>query len=419
MGASVRYAYGGWYVFIRHRGERAAQKCVDEQHALDTQKAVLTAMTAGQFDIAALKKKPETPKEETIATVKEYYEHTFLPVYVESAVASSTRANYASNFKTHITPALGAIPLNKIGHDKMEEFVSDLVKKNLAKASIQTILKNLCTLFNHAKKRKVIVDNPAEGLTQLYSQATATEVFEPLTKKEVPLFLAAAKEHAPQYYAMFFTAIHTGVRQGELAGLQTGDMDFNGKYLVVQRSIDRIHKKVVPTKTKRIRRVDLSDELIGVLKEHIRQQKEYWLRQETKPDAEGKKEPKKQPEWLFPNQEGSWPDMANVAERHFHRCMEKAGLHRRRPYDMRHTFASLLLTAGAPIAYVSEQMGHQNIQLTVKLYGHLQPGANRHWMNKLPGAKKRSKTTASPRAWRVVASGAQKIKRPPATAATR
>jgi integrase len=68
--------------------------------------------------------------------------------------------------------------------------------------------------------------------------------------------------------------------------------------------------------------------------------------------------------------------------------MEKAGLHRRRPYDLRHTFASLLLTAGAPIAYVSEQMGHQNIQLTVKLYGHLQPGANRHWMNKLPGAKK-------------------------------
>jgi len=80
--------------------------------------------------------------------------------------------------------------------------------------------------------------------------------------------------------------------------------------------------------------------------------------------------------------------MANIAERHFHRCMEKAELHRRRPYDLRHTFASLLLTAGAPIAYVSEQMGHQNIQLTVKLYGHLQPGANRHWMNKLPGANK-------------------------------
>ena len=39
------------------------------------------------------------------------------------------------------------------------------------------------------------------------------------------------------YVIDLFTAIHTGVREGELAGLQTGDIDFNGKYLVVRRSI--------------------------------------------------------------------------------------------------------------------------------------------------------------------------------------
>jgi hypothetical protein len=67
-----------------------------------------------------------------------------------------------------------------------------------------------------------------------------------------------------------------------------------------------------------------------------------------------------------------------------HSLLAATHRHRRRPYDLRHSFASLLLTQGAPIAYVSEQMGHQNIQLTVKLYGHLQPGGNRHWMNTLP-----------------------------------
>jgi len=45
-----------------------------------------------------------------------------------------------------------------------------------------------------------------------------------------------------------------------------------------------------------------------------------------------------------------------------------------------------MLTNGAPMQYVSEQMGHKNINLTVKLYGHLQPSANRHWNNSLPGA---------------------------------
>src|SRR5262245_22447437 len=140
-------------------------------------------------------------------------------------------------------------------------------------------------------------------------------------------------------------------------------------------------------KTKRIRRVDLSDELIVVLKEHVRQQREYWFAKANKhakenPDAE----PMKQPEWLFPNDEGSWLNMSNLSNRHYKRCLEKAGLHHRRFHDLRHTFASLLLTNGAPVAYVSEQMGHASIQLTVKLYGHLQPGANRHWMNSLPGA---------------------------------
>ncbi len=258
----------------------------------------------------------------------------------------------------------------------MEEFIAALVKEGLAKATIDTIVSNLRKLFNHARKRKLVADNPASGLSELYSQAkTKHETVEPLTQEEVPVFLAAVAEYAPQYYALFVTAIHTGVRAGELAGLQVGDIDFRGKYLIVRRSIDRVHRKVVPTKSKRIRRVDLSDELCVVLQEHIRRQKESWLRSGKRPEQE----------WLFPNEDGGWFDTSNLANRHFHRCLAKAGLHRRRFHDLRHGFASLLLTNGAPIAYVSEQMGHASIQLTVNLYGHLQPGANRHWMNSLPG----------------------------------
>jgi integrase len=272
-------------------------------------------------------------------------------------------------------------------HEQMEKFVSDLVKAGLAKATIQTVIKDLTTLLNHARKRKLIIDNPAIGLTQLYSQAKAKhEKIEPLTKKEVPIFHKAVQDRkeSRKHFAWFFLAIHGGLRPEELAGAQRGDIDFNGKCIIVQRAIDRVHRLVVPTKNKKIRRVELSDELITVLKEHLRQQREYWL-------AQGKP----QPEWLFPNEEGGWSDYSNIAKRHFHPCMEKAGLHQRRPYDLRHSYASLLITAGAPIAYVSEQMGHANIQLTVKLYGHLQPGANRHWLNKLPGMKKARKPAAS------------------------
>src|SRR5262245_15160052 len=56
MGASVRQKDGNWYVFVRHGRDRAAQKCLDEQHAIDTAKAVLTAIAAGQFDITNMRK---------------------------------------------------------------------------------------------------------------------------------------------------------------------------------------------------------------------------------------------------------------------------------------------------------------------------------------------------------------------------
>src|SRR5262245_8349511 len=254
MGVSVRQKDGKPYVFVRYAGERIAFKYDTEDEANLVATAFRQEIALGRLDVAALKKKRDEPKAEkpAVPTVKEYYDNTFLPVYLESAVAQSTAASYRNNFKTHINDALGTLRLDEIGHEKMEEFVSNLVKNGLAKATIQTIIKDLCTLFNHAKKRKLISDNPASGLSQLYSQAKAKhEVIEPLTKKEVPPFLDAAKEHSPRRYAMFFTAIHTGVRQGELAGLQIGDIDFNGKYIIVQRSIDRVHRKIVPTKTKR------------------------------------------------------------------------------------------------------------------------------------------------------------------------
>jgi integrase len=54
-----------------------------------------------------------------------------------------------------------------------------------------------------------------------------------------------------------------------------------------------------------------------------------------------------------------------------------------RIHDARHTYASLMLRRGVPIAYVSRQLGHSSIQVTVDLYGHFIPGADRHHVEAL------------------------------------
>lgn len=155
MAVSVRQKGNDWYIFIRHNGARAAKKYESEEEAREVAKAVRQAMTLGQFDIAAMKLRRE-PKEEppAVPTLAEYYENTYKPVYLDSAVAASTAGKHANSFKNQIKPALGSKRLNELTHEEMEEFVSNLVKKKLAKATIETVLNVLRALLNHARKRR-------------------------------------------------------------------------------------------------------------------------------------------------------------------------------------------------------------------------------------------------------------------------
>ena len=91
------------------------------------------------------------------------------------------------------------------------------------------------------------------------------------------------------------------------------------------------------------------------------------------------------PEWVFSNSQGGFLDMYNVKRRYFKRTLRKAGLRDIRFHDLRHTFASQLLCNGANILYVSQQLGHANPGITMKIYSHWIPNDNqREVMNRLP-----------------------------------
>jgi integrase len=150
-----------------------------------------------------------------------------------------------------------------------------------------------------------------------------------------------------------------------LIGLQSGDIDFNGGFIEVRRAI--VRGRIETPKNGKSRRVDLSGHLSDVLKSHIVKMKEETLRKGWK----------SLPVTLFYNEEGNHLDPRNLVQRCFHKCLEKAGLRKVRFHDLRHTFASIHISHGESLAYVKEQLGHHSIQITVDIYGHLVPGANR------------------------------------------
>jgi integrase len=173
---------------------------------------------------------------------------------------------------------------------------------------------------------------------------------------------------------LILTAVRTGLREGEIAALQWGDVQFgeceedSDRYMLVQRNYDRRwSRKMLTPKSRKPRRVELSRELRRALLQ-LRDDRLVTAFAEGKSDVSD--------ELVFPSGAGTPIEMNNFSERVFKPLLARTGLRRIRFHDLRHTFGSLLIQAGASLAYVRDQMEHSSIQVTVDIYGHLIPGAN-------------------------------------------
>ncbi|MBW2061361.1 MAG: tyrosine-type recombinase/integrase [Deltaproteobacteria bacterium] len=87
---------------------------------------------------------------------------------------------------------------------------------------------------------------------------------------------------------------------------------------------------------------------------------------------------KEVPEWVFINQDGHPLDGGNLRGRIHYKVCEKAGLRRVRIHDLRHSYATIRITAGHNIADISRQLGYSSIKITVDTYYHWLPNQTRN-----------------------------------------
>jgi integrase len=96
---------------------------------------------------------------------------------------------------------------------------------------------------------------------------------------------------------------------------------------------------------------------------------------------------------VFPSSDGGILDPDNLYHCLFIPELTKAGIRKIRLHDLRHTFGSVLFQRGATLTYVKEQLGHASIQTTIDIYGHLVPGADVSFVDRLDAApSNRAKT---------------------------
>jgi len=223
----------------------------------------------------------------------------------------------------------------------------------------------------HAFEDGLIAANPASRLGRFIKGKDRKADVNPFTREEARAFLEVVGEHYPRYYPFFLCALRTGMRLGELLGLEWGDLDFRGGFIEVRRAY--VENRLTTPKNGKSRRVDMSRQLAKTLKTLLTARKREAL-------VTGKGEVQDR---IFINEAGGPIDGGNLRARVFYKALARAGLRRIRIHDLRHTFASMLIQNGESLAYVKDQLGHHSIQITVDIYGHLVPGANRQAVDRL------------------------------------
>ena len=158
--------------------------------------------------------------------------------------------------------------------------------------------------------------------------------------------------------ALFSLLLSSGMRPGEALGLRWGDIDFQRGRVQVQRALSKKGSKwsLEEPKTARSRRsIPLPPSVVKDLKEHRNNQIEEKLKTKSYIDHD----------LVFAGKYGEPLDHKNILNRHFKPLPRDAGLPDIRLYDLRHTCATLLLSAGENPKVVSERLGHASIVLTL------------------------------------------------------
>jgi integrase len=370
MGVKVRFWKDAWWVFVNHQGKRKAKRIGDRETALKVARTIRERIAAGELHLGV-------SSDETL--------ETFASAWLKGLngnLKASTVGFYSENLRRHVLPALGRRPVRAIARADCRELVVRLRAKGLKLNTVRGIARTLSALLSQAVEDQKLPANPALRMGKYLRRGDEPEQpIQALTAAEVAHLVAIAERHFPRWYPWVLCALRTGLRLGELLALQWSDCDWNGRFLIVQRNI--VRGVLTSPKSHQRRRVDMTPQLQVALLAWRRVQRKRWLK---------KGEP--MPVWVFPSLEGTALEERNV--RHvFSRLLEKAELRQMRIHDLRHTYATLLLQAGAPITYVSQQLGHRDASITLRVYAHWLPDASRREADRLDSLQP-SATPAQP-----------------------
>lgn len=283
----------------------------------------------------------------------------WLELYAKINLRITTYESYEIAIRCHIKPSLGKIRLGDLKPIHFQQYFAEKRKEGLSNTTIKYHHKVLRSALNTAVDWEYITKNVATKATP-----PPPSEFEPQTwtLEEARRFLEAVRED--RLFALYATALLTGMRRGEILGLKWSDVNFQEGYLRVVRQLVNTRQGVVvqePKSKKGRRSVLVGPALVEILRNH-----KAMIEREKAKAKDWVDE-----DWVFPNRKGRYIDPNNLARRHFPRMIKKANVSRIRFHDLRHTHFTDLLEAGVHLKVAGERAGHSSITVTGDVYSHV------------------------------------------------
>lgn len=322
-----------WWIDIYHNGKRhrISTKTSDHKKAEEIHTKLLLKLNNQQTEPTSENLKSTEPAESSM-TYAEFYEKHYLPwCYNRQAYYESMKKYYLN-----VLPEwFKELKLKQIGLKETEYLQNHFMQQNYTVATCNRYLKIFKASMTKACDWNFITEKRLKEIRKVQSLQGETKRLRYLSKEEIDRLLFNCDRHL---YPIVFTAVHTGMRKGEILNLKWSQIDLKNGLILIDK-----------TKNFERREIPMSESLKALLRQ---------LHSQRRLDTD----------YIFVN-----PDTGiryTDLKRSFITACKKAGIKDFHFHDLRHTFASHLVMSGADLKTVQELLGHKSLTMTLR-YSHL------------------------------------------------
>jgi integrase len=309
------------------------------------------------------------PSPQAGITLGQFWDQYFKPNIVDK-MKSNTQLAYGARWRKQIVPALAEVPMRNVSTLDLDRLMMQLERRGYSWQTRVHVRNVVSKIYHTAQRWKWLADNPAKWVD--VGQRKIVRKQRALSVDEVQLLAEHLEERAR---TVFILGVTTGLRIGEILGLQVGDVNLSDGIITVQRSVSR--GEVDTTKTEGSnRRVPIPPILMGVLHAQVQQTTASSVSRVTAERAEPIR-------WLFSTRRGTPLSDRNLINRQVYPVSKRLGIPHFSWHSLRHTFTTLGGNEGTiPTVVMKQLLGHSKLSTTEK-YMHELEGQQRAAMTKI------------------------------------